>query len=81
MVGSSIETFLFGNMPAAHVETQDARVFYMLGVVLEGDVKLTGTSHFSDYAWLQKPELAQSFASGTHMAKLIETLTVDPQHI
>lgn len=80
MVGDSIETFLFGNLPAAHVETEDARIFYMLGVVLDGDVKLGGNSRISDFAWLRKSELAESFKSDAKMAKLVDTLAVEPEY-
>lgn len=78
MVGDSIDTFFFGNVPAAHIETDDARIFFMLGVVLDGDVELESNSPAADFAWLRKSELAKSFTSDEKMSALLDTLAVEP---
>lgn len=74
IAGDSIETFFFANAPSGHVETADDRTFYMLGVVLDGDAALSSQSPATDYAWLKRGELAESYKEDDHMSNLVHCL-------
>jgi ADP-ribose pyrophosphatase YjhB (NUDIX family) len=74
IVGDSIETFIFSNAPCAHKDTSDDRTFYMLGIVLDGDVVLKSNSPVADYAWLKRSELAESYREDPHMSGIVDVL-------
>lgn len=67
-LGTSAETFIVGNAPAAHVEAGDARTFFMLGIVLDGTPALAAGCKATDFAWLTCSELLQ--AHGERPAEL-----------
>lgn len=74
IAGDSVETFIFANSPSGHIDTKDARTFYMLGVVLDGDIALASDSPASDYAWLQRKELAEAYKQDKHMSRIVHGL-------
>lgn len=74
IAGDSIETFIFANSPSGHTDTPDDRTFYMLGVVVDGDVSLAADSPAADYAWLQRKELAEAYKQDKKMSKMVHWL-------
>lgn len=74
IAGDSIETFIFANSPSGHTDSADARTFYMLGVVLDGDVVLSADSPAADYAWLKRSELAESYTEDKRMSRIVRCL-------
>jgi ADP-ribose pyrophosphatase YjhB (NUDIX family) len=74
IAGQSVETHFFGNSPAGHFATEDERTYYMLGVVLDGDVVLAADAPVSDFAWLQQKELLDAYSSNEVMKDLAQTL-------
>ena len=74
IAGDSVETFIFANSPSGHTETADDRTFYMLGVVLDGDVTLASESPAAEYAWLQRNELAEAYQQDKDMSRIVHYL-------
>ena len=79
-VGESIEVEVIGNMPFAHVEKSDEKVFFMFGLVLDGNVKLKpqgDSASVIDYAWLTKSEILADYQDDADMLRVLGVVLME----
>jgi hypothetical protein len=75
--GSTAEFCIIGHQPAAHLDTEQSRTFFMLGVILDGLPELQREGHVQDYAWLSKQELLEAYDGDSDAQQMLQTLTVE----
>lgn len=74
----SVETFVFGNMPAGHVEGREQeKTFFMLGVVVDGQSELNYRGGVTDFAWLTRGEVLDAYSDDPDTAGVLTTLLVE----
>jgi large subunit ribosomal protein L46 len=76
-MGDTMESFLLGNAPAAHLCSADERTFFMLGVVLDGLPELQKGSRAKDLAWMTRAEVLEAYSGDEKALEMIRLLLVE----
>lgn len=78
VLGESVESYVMGHMPAGHLTgAEGEQTFLMLGIVLDGQPELQGSSDMGAFAWLTRGELLEAYQGDEAAVAALSLLLVE----